>query len=132
MERIEINGVWYVRENSVKSKPKFEDTIEIDAIHYEALLFETDDYVFDVSRMYRDDDETFFDSLAVKFTDKRNANRDMWNEEFWDNDNFLLGVLNDDEESLSSARESLCSRGIAELKFVVKQLIERGWLKNNK
>jgi len=129
MERIEINGVWYVREDSI-SKP-YQD-IEIESIHYESLLFETDEYVFDVSRMYRDDDETFFDGLMVKFTDKRPSQREDWTGESWDNDNFLLGVFNDDNESLVEARESLCTKGIAELKYIVGELIERGWLKNKK
>ena len=67
MDRVEINGVWYVREDLQPTQP--EDSIELDPVHTETLTFETNECVFEVDRMYRDDDETFYDGLTVKFTD---------------------------------------------------------------
>lgn len=126
MDRIEINGVWYVREDSQPTQP--EDSIEIEEIHTEALTFETDECCFEVSRMYQDDDVTFFDGVDIQFTDKRPSDRTDWTVDYWDNDKFLIGVLNNNPESLADARESLSERGISELKYVVRRLIERGWL----
>ena len=127
MERIEINGVWYVREDLQSTQLK--DNIEIEVIHTETLTFETDECVFEVDRMYRDDEETFYDGVTVKFTDKQHSDITEWTEELWDNDKWLIGVLQNDEESLKEARESLSDKGISELKYVVKQLVKRGWIK---
>ena len=129
MERIEINGVWYVRESSITNNDDFELDYEIEGFRSEQLHFETKKYCFEIGRMYRDDDETFYDGLTVKFTDKRPEDRNDWIVEDWDNDGFLKGVLQNDREALESARELMDSDGIKELKYIVKQLIKRGWLK---
>jgi hypothetical protein len=129
MERIEINGVWYVREDSTpKTQP--EDSIHIDATMSQHLIFETDECCFNVHRIYRDDEETFYDDVSIEFTDKRPTNREDWKTEYWDNDRWLIGVLQNDEISLREARESLSEKGISELKYVIRQLIERGWIIN--
>ena len=126
MDRVEINGVWYVREDLQPTQP--EDSIELDPVHTETLTFETNECVFEVDRMYRDDDETFYDGLTVKFTDKRHSDRTEWTEDTWDNDKFLIGVLKNDPEPIESAQESLSKQGISELKCVIRYLINRGWL----
>ena len=123
--RIKIGDEWYVKESSIN---KTEDSIIIDPILTEHILFETEECIFDVSRMYRDDEETFYDGVTVDFTDKRESYAD-WKSEDWDNHTWLIGVLQNNEESLVSARESLSERGIDELKYVVKQLVKRGWIK---
>ncbi len=124
--RIKIGDEWYVKESSIN---KTEESIHIDPILTEHILFETDECVFDVSRMYRDDEKTFYDGVTVKFVDKQHSDTTEWTEESWDNDRWLIGVLQNDEESLASARESLSEQGISELKYVVKQLVNRGWIK---
>lgn len=126
MDRVEINGVWYIREDLQPTQP--EDSIKLDPVHTETLTFETNECVFEVDRMYRDDDETFYDGLTVKFTDKRHSDRTEWTEDTWDNDKFLIGVLKNDIESIESAQESLSKQGISELKCVIRYLIDRGWL----
>ncbi len=123
--RIKIGDEWYVKESSIN---KTEDSIHIDATMSQHIIFETDECCFNVSRIYRDDEETFYDDVSIEFTDKRKNYKD-WEEESWDNDRWLIGVLQDDEESLNSARESLSEKGISELKYVVKQLVKRGWIK---
>ena len=123
--RIKIGDEWYVKESSIN---KTEDSIHIDSTMSQHILFETDECCFDVSRIYRDDEETFYDGVSIEFTDKRKSYAD-WKEELWDNDRWLIGVLNNDPESLSSARESLSEKGISELKCVVRQLVNKGWIK---
>ncbi len=125
--RIKIGDEWYVKESST-TQTKPEDSIHIDPILTEHILFETEECIFDVSRMYRDDEETFYDGVTVDFTDKRGSYAD-WKSEDWDNYRWLIGVLQNDEESLASARESLSEQGISELKYVIRQLVDRGWIK---
>lgn len=126
--KIQINGVWYVREDSI-SKTQPENSIHIDSTMSQHLIFETDECCFNVSRIYRDDEETFYDGVSIEFTDKRPADREDWKEEYWDNDTWMIGVLQNDEGSLKEARESLSNKGISELKYVIRQLIKRGWIK---
>ena len=123
--RIKIGDEWYVKESSIN---KTEDSIHIDATMSQHIIFETDECCFNVSRIYRDDEETFYDDVSIEFTDKRGSYED-WKAEDWDNNTWLIGVLQNDEVSLVSARESLSEKGISELKYVVKQLVKRGWIK---
>jgi len=37
-------------------------------------------------------------------------------------------ILNNNEDSLEDVKETLSDRTINELKYVIKQLIERGWI----
>jgi len=127
MDRIQINGEWYVKESTITTQP-IEEEICIEATHCESLIFETDECSFNAHRIYRDDDETFYDGISIEFTDKRPP-RDKWKMEYWDNENWFLGILNNNEDSLEHAREILSDKAINELKYVIKQLIERGWIK---
>ena len=65
--RIQVNGVWYVREQ--------EDTtpeVEINIIRTEARTIESDKYVFEAVRLERSDAPgTYFDGIDINFTDKR-------------------------------------------------------------
>ena len=125
--RIKIGDEWYVKESTLTpSQP--EDSIHIDSTMSQHLIFETDDYCFNVSRIYRDDEETFYDDVSIEFTDKRPMQED-WKTEYWDNNRWLIGILQNDEESLKEARESLSEKGIFELKYVVRQLVNKGWIK---
>ena len=124
--RIKIGDEWYVKESSIN---KTEDSIYIDATMSQHLIFETDECCFDVSRIYRDDEETFYDDVSIEFTDKRPTDGEDCATEYWDNNRWLIGVLQDDEESLKEARESLSEKGIFELKYVVRQLVNKGWIK---
>ena len=123
--RIKIGDEWYVKESSIN---KTEDSIHIDATMSQHIIFETDECCFNVSRIYRDDEETFYDDVSIEFTDKRPADREDWKTEYWDNNTWMIGVLADDEIALNGARESLSKQGISELKYVIRQLINKGWI----
>lgn len=119
--RIQVNGVWYVREQ--------EDTtpeVEINIIRTEARTIESDKYVFEAVRLERSDAPgTYFDGIDINFTDKRER---PWKEEYWDNNAWMRGVLINNPESLENLRESVCLQGEAELKAFLKELKEEGWL----
>ena len=119
--RIQVNGVWYVREQ--------EDTtpeVEINIIRTEARTIESDKYVFEAVRLEKSDAPgTYFDGIDINFTDKRER---PWKEEYWDNNAWMRGVLINNPESLENLRESVCLQGEAELKAFLKELKEEGWL----
>ena len=120
-DRIQVNGVWYVREQ--------EDTapeVEIDIIRSEARTIESDKYCFEAIRLERKDAPgTYFDGIDINFTDKREK---PWKEDYWDNSAWLRGVLINDPESLGHLKESVCLQGEAEFKTFLKELKQEGWL----
>lgn len=120
-ERIHINGNWYILESSVKKNNPY----MIEALVYDGLLYEYEDYAFDVSRIY-DDNGKLYDGISIKFTDKT---KNPYFEEMWESEAWMLGVLNNDDESLLEAKEALSENGISKLRYVVSDLIVRGWLK---
>jgi hypothetical protein len=116
-DRIQIDGVWYVRED----KPK----VNFDIVEYKGRVYESDLYYFEVTK-HKKDDTSYFDGVNVKFTDKREK---PWKTEDWDNDKWLLSILNDIEVHIDEAKEIMCNQGIAELKAVVDDLLLIKWIK---
>ena len=120
--RIEIDGVWYTREDNTTPEviPQLEPSIS-----YEGLVFESDLYCFEATRL-RDDAGNFYDKHCdIKFTDKK---LDIDNSEHWDNVDWMNAVLNNDAEAIDEANESLCSQGLVEMKEVLSELAENGWI----
>ena len=121
-DRIEIDGVWYTREDNTTPEviPQLEPSIS-----YEGLVFESDLYCFEVTRL-RDDTGNFYDKQCdIQFTDKK---LDIDNSEHWDSVDWMCGILENEVEAIDEAMESLCSQGLIELKEVVKELVEKGWI----
>ena len=123
--RIEIDGVWYTREDNTTPEviPQLDPSIS-----YEGLVFESDLYCFEATRL-RDDDGEFYDKeCSIKFTDKSIIHDIDKFQEYWDNAEWMIGILNNDPEAIEEALESLCSQGIEEFRVVVKELAEKGWI----
>ena len=123
MERIQVNGEWYVKE----THPELVESVELDFTHTESLIYETTKYCFEVSRIYRDDDITFYNGINIEFTDKRYP-REEWKTEYWDNDLFIIGVYENDESCIEDALETMDNEGVKTLQQIAKQLIEKEWL----
>jgi len=121
-DRIEINGVWYVKETN--STPTLTPKLE-PSISFEGLVFESDLYCFEVTRL-RDDDGEFYDKQCdIKFIDKNLKDTEP---EYWDNSEWMVEFLKDDPEAIEEAEKSLCPQGMLEFKSVVKELSEKGWI----
>ena len=120
--RIEIDGVWYTREDilSPEVKPRLEPSIA-----FEGLVFESDLYCFEATRL-RDDEGEFYDKQCdIKFINKKTDTNDP---EYWDNSEWMVKFLSNDPEAIAEAKELLCSQGIEEFRVVVKELAEKGWI----
>ena len=120
--RIEVDGVWYTREDHTtpEVKPQLEPSIA-----FEGLVFESDLYCFEATRL-RDDTGNFYDKQCdIKFTDKNN---DFAESEHWDSVDWMNAFLSDDSEAIDEALHSLCTQGLIELKEVLKELAEKGWI----
>jgi hypothetical protein len=123
--RIQINGTWYVKEDSIPQPapmaPKFDAAL---AIHFEGYVYETDEYCWKVTRIYKDGDMGLYDGISIKFTNKITKKV-----EYWDNDSWMKNVLRNVQEAVEGARESMNDNGIATFKLFIHFLMCQGWLK---
>jgi hypothetical protein len=65
-------------------------------------------------------------TIDVKFTDKRTH---PWKIDNWDNTTWLRGIFDNDRASIDEALEVMDIDGVKELKALVLELIEKGWIK---
>ncbi len=128
--RIEINGVWYVREDAITDSLDHLEAEEMDLIFSEECCYENEKYCFVASRVKKDEGDEFYPGLSITFTDKRTGDRDTWKEEYWDNGNWFKGILEGNIESIASLDEEigLCLQGKRQLKGFLNRLVEEGWL----
>jgi len=111
-DRVQIDGVWYVRET---------DPVEIDPIYYLGAVFENEAYCFDATVLV-EDGEFLRDTFSVKFKNKRTQI-----EEFWDNNNFFDGLLNDDAISWASFEDSVVVGHRAFFMEFLRELKSKEW-----
>ena len=125
-DRIEVNGVWYIKENTIV-QPTISELEP--GIKYDGFVFESNLYAFDCTRIYDEDGNLYKDgNVCIKFTDKSIIHDIDKSQEHWDNVDWMCGILENEVEAIDEAMESLCSQGLIELKEVVKELVEKGWI----
>lgn len=116
--RIQIDGVWYVREQQ-------EPEVQLSITRFEGMVTESDKYCFEANRTQKTVcPPEYYDDIDIEFTDKRSK---PWKTDSWDNNAWMRGVLDNDPESLKSLNY-ICPQGIAELKAFLKVLKEEEWL----
>jgi hypothetical protein len=122
-DRIQINGVWYVREDISEQK-------DIKVTYSKSCHYENDDYVWEATKLMKDDEISYYPDIDIKFTDKRIK---PWKEDYWDNNLWMVAVMNDDPDAIKEVRESesMCEQGIKEFKLFLKKLEENFWLKTS-
>lgn len=124
-ERIEINGEWYVKENIIEPLINPEDiTYSIECV------WENSNWGFVASLIAKEDDfNDCYDDVYLKITDKRNKDKENWVETDVDNDKWILGVLENNSESIEDANEMFDDEGLKYFKAFALYLIDKGWLK---
>ena len=120
MDRIEINGVWYVRENT-------KEHIELDPTHFDGCVVENGNFAFEATRIFKDDGTPYDDSITIEATDKRFENRKDWKVEHWDNNEWLRGILKNNPESMKELPE-MGSGDIHFLQTFLQYLTDKNWL----
>ena len=128
--RIEINGVWYVREDAITDPLDHLEAEEMDLTFSEECCFESNKYCFVASRIKKYESEEFYQDIYIEFTDKRSGNKDTWKEDYWDNNLWFRGILENNPESINSFNEDtdLCEQGKKQFKAFLYRLKEEGWL----
>ena len=122
--RIKIGDVWYVREDTIK--PTKEKRI-LDFTWFTGCIVETDDYCWEVTRTSKDNYFTeYYPDVNIKFTDKTEK---TWKDEHWDSNSWMIGVLENDPDSMLIAEKLMNEQGIEDFKQLIEKLIIEGWIK---
>ena len=118
MDRIQIKGVWYVKEDQQQ-----EDPIKLDIVNYHGCVVENDEFCIEATKTLKDDGG-YYGWLDIKFTDKRSK---PWKEEDWDHIGWMNGVLNNNPESLKELPD-IGPKGVKYLQAFLKHLKDKEWL----
>ena len=129
-DRIEVNGVWYIKEDVATSKFEKVTISQLEpGIKYDGFVFESNLYAFDCTRIYDEDGNLYKDgNVCIKFTDKSVDYAMKEYQEHWDNVDWMNGIIENEVEAIEEAMESLCSQGFAELKEVLTTLRVAAWI----
>jgi hypothetical protein len=129
-DRIQIDGVWYVKETT---KPIIPDSIaienidEFDVTRSLARVWENNDWAFEAKILLAPDgtelEDTWGDCWIVV------TNKDTDEEHSIDNPTWMLGVYEGDPLSMREADKMMSPGGIALFRGFLRLLIKNGWLK---
>ena len=123
-DRIQIGGVWYVRESTLpKQKPLIVITDD-QLTHSRHCIYEAAGYSWDASKLYKNSTE-FWGGLGIEFTD---FNSEEKVDEYWDNTSWFMSVYRDEEEAIETAREIMSEEGIEHFRVFIGKLIDMGWI----
>ena len=120
MERIQINGTWYVREEDSALNPQ-------DLCYSKTCQYETNDYSWEAVLMTTKDGKRLYQDVGfwISFTNKKEDYK-----ETWDNSSWLLGVYHNQKDSIIEAIDAMNEKGVEEFKEFIGHIIELGWLKD--
>jgi len=131
-DRIQVNGVWYVKETTKPTSNLVSITTidEFDVTRSLRRVWENDDYAFEANILLATDgtelEDTWGDCwivLTIKHTDEEHS---------IDNPTWMLGVLDGDSESMKEANKMMTPEGISLFRGFLLLLIQNGWLKKEK
>ena len=127
--RIQINGVWYVKEGQTPTTALSYEIDEDKLTYSESCVYENDKYCFEATRIFQEYDlgKFYGDVLDIEFTDKRGG-KGNWITEQWDSIYWLNGVLERNHDSIETLRESMCFEGVETFISFLKILKNKGWL----
>jgi hypothetical protein len=109
MERIEINGVWYVKEDT--QLPEVGLNYD-DITHFKGVSFEDGDICLEATRLCNTDDEGTFSlrestimGVDVEVTFKeQGVPMKEWEMDYMDNTLFLRGIIEGNKDSIDSLK----------------------------
>jgi hypothetical protein len=119
-DRIQIDGVWYVRELEPEPETEFLDV----QIHTSiSVHYENDDYSWEAISLIKDDGSQY-DGFDIKFTNK---NIKPWKDDYWDNMKWIKGVYENNPDSIKEALEEMNENGIKHFRSFLNELNKIGW-----
>ena len=117
-DRIQIDGVWYVKEDNQNDEP-----IKLEVVETQGYLVENTNFSYDATRI-ANDEGGFYEGVDIQVTDKRSK---PWKEDNWDNNNWMRGVLEYDPVSWKELPD-LGSEDIKFLMAFLQHLKDKEWI----
>ena len=132
-DRIQVNGVWYVKETDAIPDPLRMTTIdEFDVTRSLCRVWENDDWAFEAKILLEPDSTELEDTWGdcwLTITEKVGQTNASWVEHSIDNPTWMLGVYEGDPLSMREANKMMTSEGIELFRDFLSLLIKNGWLK---
>ena len=127
-DRIQVNGIWYVREiDAIPDPLRMTDIDEFDVTRSLCRVWENNDWAFEAKILLEPDgtelEDTWGDCWIV-ITDK-----DTDEEHSIDNPTWMLGVIEGAALSMEEANKMMTPEGIRLFRGFLSLLIKNGWLK---
>lgn len=115
-KRIEINGVWYVREDSIGEVTL---PVEIDPTYYIGAVVDTNTSCFEFSVLTNEKNVMMNDTQTITYTNKEGDRKD-WVVDYWDNSEWLrelatTGKTDEGELPLSESDKNVLVAFLREL-----------------
>ena len=127
-DRIQIDGVWYVKETAAVTANSFiTDIPEHDVTRSLHRIWENSMYAFEAKILVNNETDSIWGDCWLTITEKIGSN-DTWIEHSIDNPRWMLGVYEGDELSMREANKMMHPEGIALFRGFLHLLIEHGWL----
>ena len=129
-DRIQINGVWYVKADSYADKPIPTIAVslfdESEVTQTKSCLFETEDFIYEAV-ILDGGGGLRTKSMYINFTDKR---PDPWKEDMWDNPTWLNDIIIKYPDSIKELEElKMSPSAIATFRdFLIYLRDEKEWL----
>ena len=117
-DRIQIDGVWYVKEDNQNDEP-----IKLEVVETQGYLVENTNFSYEATRI-GNDEGGFYEGVDIQVTDKRSK---PWKEDNWDNSNWMRGVLEYDPVSWKELPD-LGSEDIKFLMAFLQYLKDKEWI----
>ena len=115
-ERIEVNGVWYVKEKALEE--------ELFITEFDGIVYENDLFSLEVTRL-KDEDGTPTESILMEYTSKAQPHI----KECWDNVDWMIGVYRNSPVSIRQLYPLMGEERIKQIQSIIGTLIEKGWIK---
>ena len=115
-ERIEVDGVWYVKEKALQE--------ELFISEYDGMVFENDLFSVEVTRL-KDQHGLPTDNILMDYSSKVLP----YINEAWDNVDWMIGVYRNSPMSVKQLYPLMGEERIRQIQSIIGTVIEKGWIK---
>jgi len=128
-DRIQINGVWYTREDNQPTQ-EIKPLSREDVTGFKGFAYETDKFCYEATIIAKSglfEEGEYHDNIDIKFTDKRIK---PWVEDHWDNMAWFKGVSENNPDSIETLinENEMEAEDILEFRSFLAFLKQQGWL----
>ena len=125
--RIQVNGVWYVRE---QPEQELRVLVNDDITAVKGFIFDTNGFSYEATKIAKSglfEEDEYYEDFDIKFT---NMNTTPHIEEHWDSMFWFRGVLEGNPESIEILLDEseMDSEDVLEFRSFLAFLKEQGWL----